>query len=374
MGLLGALGGSLAGLGRLLFKARSGGATTGAAPAAVAASLGPGRAFSGAARSRMESAFGTGLGDVRLHTDATASRLASRFNARAFTVGPHVAFGAGEFQPGTLAGDAILAHELAHVLQQDTDAEATTGSESPGLEQDADRVATDVTAGLLGRDRAPKGRRPLRRTALRLQRCGTETKKVKGRPGMGLAPGLPPGVETQSYSMNEYIRLWEQKAGRKMNDDERKRLAAGCVGITRLNLGGAASLSECYNTFDQAKKRADELQVQFGKRPFIFSKRFWSMGAAYTPDPTTGKVDMSGYTGATPPGEVNFDYGWYDEVNNTWWHANHCDPVVAGGTCAAAYHSTQRMKVYQSTLGHYSDPNYFGADVQVFCVAWSLLQ
>ena len=323
----------------------------------------------------MEGAFATGLGDVRLHTDATASRLATRFNARAFTVGPHVAFGAGEFRPGTLAGDALLAHELAHVLQQDGEAGAASVGEPSGIETDADIAAADVAARLLRPERRGKGVRSLRRTPLRLQRCSKdEDKKVKGRPGMGLAPGLPPGVETKSYSMSEYIRLWEQAAGRKMSDDERRRLAAGCVGITRLNLGGVASLSECYATFDQAKKRADELQRALGKVFPIFSKRFWSMGAAYTPDPTTGKVDMSGYTGATPPGEVNFDYGWFDEVNNTWWHANHCDPVVAGGTCAAAYHSTQRMKVYQSTLGHYSDPNYFGADVQVFCVAWSQLQ
>ena len=65
MGLLGAIGGSLAGLGRLLFKARAGGASSGAPPAAVAASLGPGSSFSGATRSRMEGAFATGLGDVR---------------------------------------------------------------------------------------------------------------------------------------------------------------------------------------------------------------------------------------------------------------------------------------------------------------------
>jgi hypothetical protein len=322
----------------------------------------------------MEGAFGTGLGDVRLHTDATASRLATRFNARAFTVGPHVAFGAGEFRPGTLAGDALLAHEVAHVLQQDREAEAASVGEPAGLERDADIAAADVGARLLQPKRRGKGVRSLRRTPLRLQRCSKDKdKKVKGRPGMGLGPGLAPGVETESYSMSEYIKMWERKAGRRMTKEERQRLAAGCVGITRLNLGGPALLSQCYDQFDQAKQWADDLEAVLGQRPFIFSKRFWSMGGAFTPDPTTGKVDMSGYTGAMPPGEVNFDYAWYDEVNNTWWHANHCDPVISRGTCAAAYRPWERMEVYQSTLEHYSDPDYFGADVQVFCVAWSEL-
>ncbi len=372
MGLLRAIGGSLAGIGRMLLEARSGGARDPDHPAAVAARLGPGSALPGGVRSRVEGVFGTALGDVRLHTDATAARLAGRFNARAFTVGPHVAFGAGEYQPGTLVGDTLLAHELAHVAQQGGGGTASTAraETSAELERDADHAAAHVAAGLLRPGRPQKRVRSPRRTALRLQRCGPE--KVKGRPGMGLAP--PPKASTENYSLGEYIELWQHAAGRTMTTDERKQLALGCVGITLLNLGGSISYAECYHTFDQAKKRADELQAQLGKKPFIFSKRFWSMGKAFPPDPVTGKVDMSADTGQHKSGEVNFDYGWYDEVNNTWWHADHCDPVIAGGSCAESYRSWERMVVAQSTLGHYSDPNYFRADVQVFCVAWSKLQ
>jgi uncharacterized protein DUF4157 len=374
MGLLGALGGSLAGLGRMLFKARSGGARDPGHPAAVAARLGEGSALPGSVRSRVEGAFGTGLGDVRLHTDATAARLAGRFNARAFTVGRHIAFGAGEHKPGTLVGDTLLAHELAHVTQQGEGTADTRAESSAALESDADHAAAHVAAGLLLPGRVPKRARSPLRTGLRLQRCSSEPEKVKGKPGTGLAPGLSPGAQTKKYSLSNYIDLWEKAAGRSMSTDERRQLANGCIGITQLNLGGSISYSECYQTFDQAKKRADELQTQLGKQPFIFSKRFWSMGKAFPADPATGKVDMSQDTGQHPAGEVNFDYGWYDAVNDTWWHANHCDPVIAGGTCADAYSARQRMKVYQSRLSHYSDPNYFGADVQVFCVAWSKLQ
>ena len=87
-------------------------------PAAVQSRLGPGQPLEAGARMRMESAFGADFSRVRAHTDPTASSLSRSLRARAFTVGEHVAFRDGEYRPGTPAGDALLAHELAHVVQQ----------------------------------------------------------------------------------------------------------------------------------------------------------------------------------------------------------------------------------------------------------------
>ena len=66
----------------------------------------------------MSAAFGYDFSGVRVHTDAKAGELSSQLNARAFTIGSDVAFAGGEYQPGTLIGDALIAHELAHVVQQ----------------------------------------------------------------------------------------------------------------------------------------------------------------------------------------------------------------------------------------------------------------
>jgi len=55
---------------------------------------------------------------VRLHTGETAARLSRELQARAFTVGDDIVFGAGQFQPETEAGKRLLAHELTHVAQQ----------------------------------------------------------------------------------------------------------------------------------------------------------------------------------------------------------------------------------------------------------------
>jgi outer membrane protein OmpA-like peptidoglycan-associated protein len=58
------------------------------------------------------------LNDVRVHTDARAAESARAVNARAYTVGRDVVFGQGEYDPQSSAGRRLLAHELAHVVQQ----------------------------------------------------------------------------------------------------------------------------------------------------------------------------------------------------------------------------------------------------------------
>src|SRR5262249_44418606 len=100
------------------FKAAPGGARPAGDPAAVRDELGTGQPLDGAVRSRMESAFGHDFSSVRVHTDPVGSNVSRRLNARALTVGDHVAFDSGEYQPGTMVGDALIAHELAHVVQQ----------------------------------------------------------------------------------------------------------------------------------------------------------------------------------------------------------------------------------------------------------------
>jgi hypothetical protein len=162
-------------------KALPGGLTPNADPKAIKSQLGAGRSLDGGARSRMERAFGYDFSNVRLHTGARAAAASSSLNARAFTIGSDIAFGAGEYKPGTLVGDAILAHELAHVVQQ-SGASPTTAhkkrgaSEYGSLEEDADRSAVGAVVSLwtgakghladLARDAMPR-----LRSGLGLQRC-----------------------------------------------------------------------------------------------------------------------------------------------------------------------------------------------------------
>lgn len=71
-----------------------------------------------AARTFMESRFGHDFSQVRIHTDSRASASARATDAAAYTSANHVVFAEGRYQPNTHSGRHLLAHELAHVIQQ----------------------------------------------------------------------------------------------------------------------------------------------------------------------------------------------------------------------------------------------------------------
>lgn len=80
----------------------------------------PGRPLPPRARAFFEPRFGHDFSQVRLHTDHHAAESARAVNALAYTVGPNVVFAANRFAPDSLEGQRLMAHELAHVVQQST--------------------------------------------------------------------------------------------------------------------------------------------------------------------------------------------------------------------------------------------------------------
>jgi hypothetical protein len=77
-----------------------------------------GQPLDAATRAFMEPRFRHDFSQVRVHTDARAADSAQAVNARAYTVGQNTVFAASQYAPGTSAGKQLLAHELAHVVQQ----------------------------------------------------------------------------------------------------------------------------------------------------------------------------------------------------------------------------------------------------------------
>ena len=82
---------------------------------------GAGSPLSPSVRAYFEPRLGADLRQVRVHTDTQAASAAKALQARAFTVGRDIVFGAGEYSPTTTAGRKLLAHELTHVVQQSAD-------------------------------------------------------------------------------------------------------------------------------------------------------------------------------------------------------------------------------------------------------------
>ena len=87
------------------------------------------------------------LSDVRVHTDDTADRLNNAVSARAFATGTDVYFAKGEYSPGSADGDRLIAHELAHVVQQrgaTASGPLTVSQPGDAMEQEAESVADQI--------------------------------------------------------------------------------------------------------------------------------------------------------------------------------------------------------------------------------------
>lgn len=78
----------------------------------------PGRPLDASSRSFFEARFGRDFSNVLVHADSRAGESARSFGAAAYALGTHVVFADGRHRPGTAEGRELLAHELAHVVQQ----------------------------------------------------------------------------------------------------------------------------------------------------------------------------------------------------------------------------------------------------------------
>ena len=109
-------------------------------------SRGSGAGLDAGTQARLEPHLGP-LGDVTVHTDDTAHELNHSVQARAFATGSDVYFSKGTYNPGSADGDRLIAHELAHVVQQrgaPSSGRLTVSQPGDDLERQADDVAEKI--------------------------------------------------------------------------------------------------------------------------------------------------------------------------------------------------------------------------------------
>jgi phage-related protein len=116
----------------------------------------PGEPLDDRTRGFMESGLGTRLSQVRIHRDAQSAEAAEALNATAFSTGQDVYFAAGKYAPGHSEGQRLLAHELAHTVQQSNGlkptklarkaADVAVSDPDDPLEREADAAADRVMA------------------------------------------------------------------------------------------------------------------------------------------------------------------------------------------------------------------------------------
>jgi hypothetical protein len=112
----------------------------------IDATRGAGTALDDGVADRLSPSLGD-LSDVRVHTDDTADQLNRSVSARAFATGTDVYFAKGEYNPGSAHGDKLIAHELAHVVQQrgsSSSGPLTVSQPGDAMEREADAVADQL--------------------------------------------------------------------------------------------------------------------------------------------------------------------------------------------------------------------------------------
>ena len=149
-------------------------------------------------RTEMEGHFGVSLDGVRVHTGAAAAVSARAVRAHAYTVGQHIVFSRGRYVPGSLGGRRLLAHEIAHTIQQRgargsvQQLAIDPGGRSSAAEREADAAAERVLAG--------KSVAPLRHGQSAVQRFPVSNEPVGGC-----------GV----CSKEQYGPGWQKKVGQR---------------------------------------------------------------------------------------------------------------------------------------------------------------
>ena len=330
-------------------------------------------------RKTVEGALGADMSGVEAHTGKAASEACEALGAQAFTMGNKIAF------KDASPNKELVAHEATHVVQQSKGVSLSGGMGKAGdkYENQADAVASRVGEGKAATDLVDKGSAPPIQAS-----TGGAAVQCLGDP---LDKPLPEGAEApehgetegkqRRYSVDQYVEMWEAERGKPMSATERKTLARGCIGITALNLeAGNPPLEHSFASFDQAMKLVNEwnafIKAHKGEttndgkkvgdfKAVLFAKLFWSNQSrdpeerkkpdkdAYLPDEETGRVDMSDYEYRAQPGYINFDYGFWDESSNCFWHANHAEPG---------------MEVYQSTKDKFAK-GYVDFDRVIYCAA-----
>ncbi len=148
----------------------------------------PGQPLDRGVGQQVGAAFRQDFSAVRVHHGTPGARIAGERGARAVAIGQHVAFAPGEYRPGSIAGNALIAHELAHVAQQDGATSAQASAAGP-VEADAERATTGALLATFGPD-PTAAEAPSLRTGLSLRSCN----------GGGKNSGFESAVKTGDFA------------------------------------------------------------------------------------------------------------------------------------------------------------------------------
>jgi hypothetical protein len=182
-------------------------------------------------REFFESRFGYDFGRVRIHTDPESAGFARTLHTRSFTLGKNVTFGRGQYAPDTLEGKHLLAHELAHVVQQ--------GQASP-LGMMAGEPSAVRRPPILIRENRPPGIQRSPATLLNLEGKeevgGVQLKPVGSSLSEVCVLGVPIARVYFSDPQEQKINVQIMETSREPGKPPRVRILLDCFPTVRIEL------------------------------------------------------------------------------------------------------------------------------------------
>jgi hypothetical protein len=244
-------------------------ASSEAPPQVYQALRSPGQPLDHSTKDFFESSFGHDFSDVRVHTDSQASESAESVNAVAYTVGQDVVFGAGQYAPETEGGKGLLAHELAHVVQQGAgrggggiSEKLEVGEADDEYEREADLVAQQVMRRASQPDAESSSTNISEALPFSTNHSGAARKVSRQTPGAGAdkspavaPPPAPPVTQTEMGPAKASAEV--PKATEAKPADEKAETKPG-----EAPKAEAASIKSALDSIQVVQETKEELLVQ----------------------------------------------------------------------------------------------------------------
>jgi hypothetical protein len=232
-----------------------------------------GKPLEPAFRALMEARLAHDFSSVRVYADQTAAQSAHQVDAQAFTVGGDIVLGAGAPSPGTRNGQRLLAHELAHVVQQHAGTNVAGRSEAGAdAEREADAAAAAVTRGHAYAVEGRTGVTIARQRAPRLdaktpdEELDEELQKHAGSDPKSLDPNNPEYARTlQDYG----LKLTHQSMTLRPEPKDPKAKAEWKKRFVKSELLAGRILSQSGPKVEQKEERGEMLARDLATAGFV---------------------------------------------------------------------------------------------------------
>jgi Domain of unknown function (DUF4157) len=267
-------------------------------------------------RGSMEARFGEDFGDVRVHADDAAATAADALDARAYTVGRDVYFARGMYAPRDPEGQRLIAHELTHVVQQESttrggDSRMSLARSQPGdaAEVEADALADQVVSGTSVRPYVSAGR------VLALDR---DTPK-SGSKGPAQEPEENPKPEPETPELTAKLdRIAQQyrdmikdarDKGYNVAADNLQRFLDGTGGVKKIDVTWLRSFSATTDAEKVNQQRFETSLAKIAKTVEHGMKKEFEdhWDRMYTASPTTELYYASGTSTIRSTGKFHFE-------------------------------------------------------------------